>query len=116
MYLDSRYRVHLEWMFENQPQLVLELMRKNKLKEHLDQKEQAALKLVMVLKEKQGLSEDEAFEVAMYQILAPPDGPAILEEPPPNPLNSQQRKVVYAHLDRLGDKEEKLEAEQSTKH
>jgi hypothetical protein len=59
------------------------------------------------LKEKQGMSEDEAFEVAMNRILAPPDGPAIMEEPGPKPLNPAERKAVYQHLERLGDEEEK---------
>lgn len=105
MYLDSRYRVHLEWMFENQPYLVRQLWRQNKLKDYLDEKEQAALKLVMRLKEKQGLSEDEAFEVAMNRILAPPDGPAISEDPGPKALNLSERKAVYRHLERLGDED-----------
>src|ERR1043166_1220811 len=101
MYLDHRYRVHLEWMFENQPQLVLELLRKGKLKEHLDQKEQAALKLVMNLRDNQGMTEDEAFEVATSQILAPPDGPAMSENPP-KALDSSQRKAVYQSLQKQG--------------
>jgi hypothetical protein len=116
MYLDSRYRVHLEWMFENQPTLVLELMRKNKLKDLLDRKEQQALKLVMQLKEKQGLTEHEAFEVAVEKILAPADGPAIMSEEPPKALDSNQQAAVYKYLDRIGDEEEALEAQKATKH
>ena len=34
MYLDSRYRIHLMWMYDNQPQLVRDLLRKGKLKDH----------------------------------------------------------------------------------
>lgn len=114
-FLDSRYRVHLEWMFENQPSLVRDLMRKNKLKEHLDAKEQQALKLVLLLKEKQGLSEEEAFEVAVGNILAPPDGPAMSEEPP-RPMNHREREAVYKYLNKLGDEEEEREAKEAVKH
>ena len=46
MYLDTFYRIHLEWMFENQPELVRELLQQNKLKDHLDEKEQRALRMV----------------------------------------------------------------------
>jgi hypothetical protein len=44
--LDSRARVHLEWMFENQPDFVRELHRQKKLREHLDKKNQQALRFV----------------------------------------------------------------------
>lgn len=105
MYLDSRYRVHLEWMFENQPSLVRELSRKGKLKEHLDDKEQRALEVVTNLRDNQGLSEDEAFEVAVSQILAPPDGPAMSDEPPKS-MPYPERKAVYRKLESLADKNE----------
>lgn len=107
-FLDSRYRVHLEWMFENQPSLVRQLLAQGKLKEHLDAKEQAALKLAMLLRDNQGLSEDEAFEVAMAKILAPPDGPAMSDDPP-EPLPYKEQEVVYRRLNALGDAEERRE-------
>ena len=65
MYLDTFYRIHLEWMFENQPSLVLKLLRTNKLKDHLDDKEQRALRMVSQMKEKHGLSEEEARDQAI---------------------------------------------------
>lgn len=108
MYLDFRYRVHLEWMFENQPSLVRELLRKGKLKDLLDRKEQAALKLVMLLRDNQGLSEDEAFEVAPSKILAPSDGPAMSDNPP-KPMPYQERKAVYEKLQKIGDEDEERE-------
>ena len=67
--LDSRQRVHLEWMFENQPDLTRQLHQSGKLRQHLDQKNQSALRLVEELKAKRGLSEDEAFDVAMSSVL-----------------------------------------------
>ena len=40
---DSLARVHLEWMFENQPEFERELHRQGKLRQHLDQKNQQVL-------------------------------------------------------------------------
>ena len=57
--LDSRLRIHLEWMFENQPDLVRELHNSNKLESHLEDKYQQARDLFLRLKE-QGRSEEEA--------------------------------------------------------
>ncbi len=105
MYLDSRYRVHLEWMYENQPSLVRELMRKGKLKDHLDNKEQQGLKVVSNLQENHGLSSLEAFEVAISQILAPPDGPSMSDDPP-KPMPYRERQAVWKHLEALAEDEE----------
>lgn len=89
---DSRWRVHLEWMFENQPELVLQLHQQDRLGQHLDQKYQQGLALVDRLKG-EGLGEEEAFQVALETVLAPSDGPALSDNPPqPLPL-SQQRQV-----------------------
>jgi hypothetical protein len=90
---DSRWRIHLEWMFENQPALAWTLHQQRQLGPHLDQKYQQALSLVENLKQR-GQSEDEAFEVASQAILAPSDGPAMGDNPPePMPL-SQQEQVI----------------------
>jgi hypothetical protein len=96
--LDSRQRVHLEWMFENQPQLLRALHHQNQLRQHLDQKHQQALRLVDRLKEERGLSEDEAFEVAINSVLAPPDGPAF-QDNPPSPLPLKEQQAVYQSLE-----------------
>jgi hypothetical protein len=110
MYLDTFYRIHLEWMFENQPKLVLELLRKKKLKDHLDKKEQQALRLVMTLKEKHGLSELEARDHAIHALLAPPDAPAMSDHPP-KPLDWRQREAIYKKLEEMGDEEDMQEKE-----
>lgn len=103
MYLDSRYRVHLDWMFENQPNLVRELSRENKLRPLLDRKMQQALELVDNLKAKRGMSEDEAFDVAMAQILAPADGQALMQDEPPTPISKPERELIYRKLEELPD-------------
>lgn len=59
--LDNGERAHLDWMFENQPQLVRELQRERKLGEHLDRKIQQALCLAEKLTLERAKSEDEAF-------------------------------------------------------
>lgn len=97
-HLDSRARVHLEWMFENQPQLVQQLHKSSKLLPHLEKKEAQALRLVDRLKAERGMDEDEAFQVAMESVLAPADGPAMGDNPPaPLPLHEQAR--VWKALD-----------------
>lgn len=90
---DSRWEVHLLWMFENQPELVLQLDRERKLGEHLDNKYQEALSVVEKLKN-QGLSETEAFDVALEQVLSPPDGPAISDNPPSPVPWKEQRQIA----------------------
>lgn len=96
--LDSRERVHLEWMFENQPEFVRQLHEDGKLREHLDRKNQQALRLVDTLGRERGLSEDEAFEIAMQTILAPADGPATMDDPEPEPVPWQEQEAILRAL------------------
>jgi len=97
MNLDSRQRVHLEWMFENQPELVKQLHQSKQLRPHLEGKHQEALRLVHRLKDS-GMTEEEAFQVAQETVLAPPDGAALLDNPPsPLPLRDQQ--AIYRNLE-----------------
>ena len=96
--LDSRSRVHLEWMFENQPDLVRRLSQSNQLRPHLEAKNQQALRRVDQLKEQRSLPEDEAFQVAMEEILAPADGPATSDQPP-SPLPYQEQQQIYRKLE-----------------
>jgi len=93
---DSSERVHLEWMFENQPELVRELHRSGKLRLHLDQKNQQALCLVDQLKRERGMTEDEAFEIAMSAVLAPSDGPAMSDNLPEPVPRLEQEAILLA--------------------
>jgi hypothetical protein len=94
--LDSRERIHLDWMFENQPDLVRFLQQSNQLRPHLEEKYQQALRLVDKLKQ-EGHSEEEAFQVAQESVLAPADGPAMSDKPP-NPLPYREQKAALRHL------------------
>lgn len=94
---DSRERVHLEWMFENQPEFVRQLHREGKLRDHLEKKNQQALRLVDKLKQERGLSEDEAFEIATSAVLAPSDGPAMSDDPP-EPVPWQEQEAILQAL------------------
>ena len=96
--LDSRTRIHLEWMFENQPELVRTLLKNNQLRPHLDQKEQQALRLVEKYKAQAGMTEDEAFEAAAAVVLAPADG-AAFGDSPPIPLPMKEQESVYRQLE-----------------
>jgi hypothetical protein len=85
-------------MFENQPDLVRQLHQSGKLRQHLDQKYQQALRVVDRLKRERGLDEEQAFEAACQTILAPADGPAIMQDPAPEPLPLREQEQVYHSL------------------
>jgi hypothetical protein len=89
--LDSRARVHLEWMFERQPELVRQLHQQGKLREHLEEKYQQGLRMVDRLKSQGGMSEEEAFQAAMEAVLAPPREEIPDEDPEPVPLKEQEQ-------------------------
>ena len=95
--LDSQVRVHLEWMFENQPEFVRELHREGKLRQHLDQKNQQVLRYVAQMKQERGMSDDEAFGIADAMIEAPADGPAMGDNPP-EPVPCQEQEAIYRAL------------------
>lgn len=97
--LDSRDRIHLEWMFENQPELVRQLHQSGKLRQHLDGKMQQALRMTDNLKRKTGMSEDEAFQAAQESILAPADGPAMMDDPAPEPVPWREQEQIYRKLE-----------------
>jgi hypothetical protein len=83
MELDTKPSIHLEWMLENQPQLVRELFKNSaKLEELLQDKLDQALTFVEKLQQEWNMSFDDALEIASRAILAPPDGPAMSNNPP----------------------------------
>jgi hypothetical protein len=89
--LDDGARIHLEWMFENQPDLVRELHNANELDSYLEDRCQQARDLFTRLRE-HGLSEQEASKRSVEEILEPRDGPAMSNNPPqPLPLSEQER-------------------------
>ena len=58
---------------------------------------QPALALVDRLKQERGMSENEAFEVAVEAILAPADGPASSDNPP-GPMEWEEQKTILEGL------------------
>ena len=96
--LDSRQRIHLEWMMENQPQLVRQLNQSNQLRPHLEAKMQQALRLTDNLKQQRGLDEESAFQVAAESVLNPADGPAMSDDPP-EPMPAREQAAVYRKLE-----------------
>ena len=95
--LSSRGCIHLEWMFENAPDLLRKLYRSGTLQRYLYETLQQALERTMQLKDERGLSEDEAFEIATAEILAPADGTAFSENPP-EPVSYEEQQVVFKAL------------------
>ena len=99
MYLDTFYRIHLEWMFENQPELVRQLNRSNELGSYLEKKIKQASDLFLKLKEEQSLSEEDACRASVVAILEPRDGLATSDNlVDPLSLSEQKeicRKLIY---------------------
>jgi hypothetical protein len=91
--LDSQERVHLEWMFENQPELVRSLRQQGKLRPYLDEVNQNVLRLVEQLVAG-GRNEQEAREVANQSMAAPANGPAMSDNPPEPVGWKEQREIL----------------------
>ena len=96
MNLDSRARIHLMWMFENQPDLCRQLHQSGKLREHIESKVQQAYRRQDQLKSQAGMPEDQAFETAAQEILCPPDGPAFSDNPPEPLPYPEQRAIKHS--------------------
>ena len=96
--LDSQMLVHLEWMFENQPELVRRLHQSRKLLEHLENKNQQTLQYAQSLNQK-GRTMEEALEVANQVIAAPSDGPA-MSETPPDPVPWKEKETIQDALEK----------------
>jgi hypothetical protein len=95
--MDSLHQVHLEWMYENQPHLVRQLDRAGKLLGHLEQElDRACQAKVRALAG--GWAEDQAQEVLM-NVLAPSDGPALEQDPPPEPVPYEEQLLIESRLD-----------------
>jgi hypothetical protein len=108
MELNTRSKIYLEWMFENQPQLVRDLHRSNKLEPHLEAKYQRALELTDKFKKEWGMSEDKAFEAATSLILAPSDGPAFSDNAP-EPLPLKEQEAVYKKLEAIDQAQRRMD-------
>jgi hypothetical protein len=99
MELNTISTIHLEWMFENQPQLVRDLHSSGKLEPHLEAKYQQALELAEKFM-KAGQSSEEAFQNASDLILAPAGGLSESDHPP-EPLPLKEQEAVYKKLEAI---------------
>lgn len=81
----QQWREHLDWMLENYPARVQQLYEQGKLKGYLDRKAAVAWKRACALNDR-GRSLQEALEIVSNDLLSPPDGPAMRQDPPPEPL------------------------------
>jgi len=100
MKLDTISEIHLEWMFENQPELVVSLFKEDKLEDHLQRKLDQAI-LVEERQKESGLSQQEALQVAVETILAPADGPALMNDPPPEPVPLKLQERIWKRLEAI---------------
>lgn len=107
MKLDMNTRTHLEWLFDNQPDYVRKI-KPRKLAEVLERTELQAYQLEEKLK-REGLSPWEAHDVVVETVLAPADGPALIQDPPPKALTLRERKAVYRKLEAIEIEDKGLE-------
>jgi hypothetical protein len=109
--LNNYEQIPLNWMFDNQPDLVREMMKSPKsLLEHLDKKVQQALEYEEILKQQRlEMSSYEVSEIAAQLILAPADGPATSDDPP-KAIPLPEQKAIFNRLSALLDR---MEAEQN---
>lgn len=117
MSLDRQARVHLLWMFENQPDFLRKLLREGKLYDHLDKKLQQGLWVAYNMEKSGRYGPEEAFEVAVAEVLAPNDSPDLENEPPQRPLSLKEKEAVFRSLDledeRRGKDEKRVEEKKS---
>jgi len=108
MDLNSRSRRHLEWLIQNQPELVRDLHNSNQLEDRLEERYQRALELTDQIKADKGVSDEEAFEVASDLVLTPADGKDPLAKPG-QPISRQEREQIYQKLEAKGIAQGRLE-------
>ena len=103
MAFDDLQRARLQWMFDNQPEWVKELLDKGKL-EVLDQSILnsviTAINMENKLQEK-GMNYAQAHDFAVDS-LTPADGPYFTDPQPPPPLSQEDQARVRAALEAGG--------------
>ncbi len=100
MYLDLLTKARLEWLLDNEPELVSNLLQANnltKLEEMLEAKVVEAVRYAEVLQD-HGRSNQEALDLASELILTPADG-RDMSDNPPKPLPNPVRKEIYRRLE-----------------
>jgi hypothetical protein len=105
MNLTKQHQQHLDWMYENQPDLVRELHHHRKLSRHLEDKNQQALRLAEQFQKSHGLTTSEALEAAGQVVLSPDDGPAVQEDPAPLPVPWKEQQEIEGRLEGEPDSE-----------
>lgn len=95
--MDTLHLAHLDWMFENEPHLVLSLAKQGKLLGHLQRIRDQANKVELGALAA-GRPEDEAHEI-MLAYLCPPDGPALTQDQPPEPVPYEEQELIMQWLD-----------------
>src|SRR3990167_9360194 len=99
MFLDPLTKARLEWLMDNEPELILNLARSNDLSQLeviLEAKVVEAVRYAEKL-QAEGWERQEALDQSSQLILTPPDGRDISDNPP-KPMSEDQRKAVYRRL------------------
>ena len=65
--------------------------------------------------EKDNVPREEAHQISIETILAPADGPALMQDPPPNALSEQERDKLWRKLEALEAADMRLEEMQERK-
>jgi hypothetical protein len=108
--LDSLSNAYLQWMFDNQPEYVLEFLNQDRIAD-LDQvllKSAGPAWKFYHRRVAEGKSHAEALDLAM-EALIPKDGPEFSENPP-KPLSYEDQEKVRKKLDLRAQALKKLQA------
>jgi hypothetical protein len=97
MDLNSVSRRHLEWLIQNQPELVRDLHNSNKLEDRLEERYQRALELADQIKADKGVSGEEAIEIASDLVLNPAEKDPLAK--PGRPISKNKREQIYRKLE-----------------
>jgi len=101
---DPFWQMRLDWELENYPQRTLDLFNRGKLMEYLDKK--VALANVRVnLMVRRGINQDVANEVIQNDLITPPNGPA-MKDNPPEPLPKKDQMRIWEWVEGLSPERE----------
>ena len=92
------FKDHLNWMKENQPELLASLHWDSQLENHLNKVVSQARRVREATFPRFGAN--TAQELA-YQVISPPDGPALTQDPAPKPVGQELSQQLNQWLQKL---------------
>jgi hypothetical protein len=104
-------KIRLEWLAENEPEYLHELLQTNQLHKLEKALDDALLRAAMVIhrNRQRGMNYREA-HMAVETVLAPADGRANMEDPAPKPLPEREKQEIYRRLQARDEAQQSAQA------